>query len=114
MAALKPSASDIATKFPGRVKEVLVAEGDTVTAGQVLAKIDTAELEAQLHEAQAAIRQSEQQLAQAIALLAQRKTELILADQELERSKTLRCKRGTRHKKKWISDSLRGSPHMRR
>lgn len=83
---------DIATKFPGRVKEVLVAEGDTVTAGQVLAKIDTAELEAQLSEAQAAIRQSEQQLAQAIALLAQRKSELILAEQELERSKVLGAK----------------------
>lgn len=83
---------DIATKFPGRVKEVLVAEGDTVTAGQVLAKIDPAELEAQLNEAQAAIRQSEQQLEQASALLAQRKGELILADQQLKRSKALGAK----------------------
>ncbi|MEO6947561.1 MAG: biotin/lipoyl-binding protein, partial [Nitrobacter sp.] len=69
---------DIATKFPGRVKEVLVAEGDTVTAGQLLAKIDSAEIEAQLLEAEAAVRQSEQQLDQAIALLAQRKSEMIL------------------------------------
>jgi HlyD family secretion protein len=83
---------DIATKFPGRVKEVLVAEGDTVTKGQVLAKIDSAELEAQLHEAEAAVRQSEQQLDQAIALLAQRKSELTLAEQELERSKSLGAK----------------------
>lgn len=83
---------DIATKFPGRVKEVLVAEGDTVTKGQVLAKIDPAEIEAQLHEAEAAVRQSEQQLDQAIALLAQRKSELTLAEQELERSKSLGAK----------------------
>lgn len=83
---------DIATKFPGRVKEVLVAEGDTVKAGQVLAKIDTAELEAQLREADAAARQSEQQLDQAIALLAQRKSELVLTTQEFERSETLGAK----------------------
>ncbi|MCC6716692.1 MAG: HlyD family efflux transporter periplasmic adaptor subunit [Acetobacteraceae bacterium] len=80
---------DIATKFPGRVKEVLVAEGDSVTAGQVLVTMDAAELEAQLSEAQAAIHQSEQQFQQALALLAQRQSELILADQQLERSKAL-------------------------
>lgn len=77
---------DIATKFPGRLKQVLVKEGDTVIAGQVLARMDTAELEAQLHEAEAAARESELQLDQAIALLAQRKSELNLAEQEYERS----------------------------
>lgn len=90
---------DIATKFPGRVKEVLVAEGDTVKAGQVLAKIDTAELEAQLREANAAVRQSEQQLDQAIALLAQRKSELVLTIQEFERSETLGAKGYTSQEK---------------
>ncbi|HEY9057261.1 MAG TPA: HlyD family efflux transporter periplasmic adaptor subunit [Aurantimonas sp.] len=80
---------DIATKFSGRVKELLVEEGDTVTAGQVLARMDTAELEAQLQEAEAARRESEQQLDQAIALLAQRKSELALAKQEYERSRSL-------------------------
>lgn len=80
---------DIATKFSGRVKELLVEEGDTVTAGQVLARMDTAELEAQLQEAEAAHNESEQQLDQAIALLAQRKSELALAEQEYERSRSL-------------------------
>ncbi|MBZ0215428.1 MAG: biotin/lipoyl-binding protein, partial [Fimbriimonadaceae bacterium] len=80
---------DIATKFPGRVKEVLVNEGDTVAAGQVLARMDSAELEAQLQEAEAAVQESEQQLDQAIALLAQRKSELTLAEQEYERSRSL-------------------------
>jgi HlyD family secretion protein len=51
--------------------------------------MDTAELEAQLHEAEAAARQSEQQLDQAIALLAQRKSELVLAEQDLQRSQQL-------------------------
>jgi HlyD family secretion protein len=77
---------DIATKLAGRLKEVLVAEGDTVTAGQIVARMDTAELEAQLRESKANYRQAEQQLDQAIALLAQRQSELTLADQDLTRS----------------------------
>ena len=48
---------DIATKLAGRIKEVLVKEGDAVAIGQVLARMDTIELEAQIHEAQAAVRQ---------------------------------------------------------
>lgn len=77
---------DIASKFAARIKEVVVKEGDPVTAGQVLARLDTAEIEAQLTEAEAAKRQAEQQLDQAIALLAQRKSELTLATQQLDRS----------------------------
>ncbi|MEP0322121.1 MULTISPECIES: HlyD family efflux transporter periplasmic adaptor subunit [Alphaproteobacteria] len=80
---------DIATKFPARVDEVLVKEGDTVTAGQVLVRMDTAELEAQLREAEASIQENEQLLDQAITLLAQRKSELTLAEQEYERSRIL-------------------------
>lgn len=77
---------DVATKFAGRLKDVLAKEGDAVKAGQVLARMDTAELEAQLREAQAAVRQAEQQHHQAIALLAQRESELVLANQELDRA----------------------------
>lgn len=80
---------DIATKFAGRLKEVLVKEGDVVTAGQVLAVLDTAELEAQLNEAEASKRQAEQQLDQSIALVAQRNSELTLATLQLERSQEL-------------------------
>jgi HlyD family secretion protein len=83
---------DVATKFAGRLKEVLVKEGDTVTAGQVLARMDTAELEAQLADAKATVRQAERQLDQAVALLAQRKSELTLAGQELNRAQTLAAK----------------------
>jgi HlyD family secretion protein len=77
---------DIATKFAGRLKSVLVKEGDVVKAGQVLAELDTAELAAQLKEAQATQNQAEQQLDQAEALVAQRKSELTLATLQLERS----------------------------
>ena len=40
----------IATKYPGRIKEVLVDEGDTVDEGQVVATMDTEPLEAQLRQ----------------------------------------------------------------
>ncbi len=80
---------DIATKFAGRLQSVLVKEGDYVKAGQVLAKLETAELEAQLKEAEASKVQAEQQLAQAVALVAQRDSELGLATLQLERSLSL-------------------------
>ena len=77
---------DIASKFAGRLKTVLVKEGDLVKAGQVLAELDTAELEAQFKEAEASKVQAEQQLAQAVALVAQRNSELTLASLQLDRS----------------------------
>lgn len=50
---------DIAAESPGRVREILVREGDFVTAGQVLARMDTDLLEARLREAEAQLRQAE-------------------------------------------------------
>jgi HlyD family secretion protein len=44
---------DLATKYAGRIEQVLVREGDIVDAGQVVARMDTRELLAQLHQAQA-------------------------------------------------------------
>ena len=41
------------TKEPGRVETILVHEGDMVHAGQVVAKMDTVTLEAELARAQA-------------------------------------------------------------
>ncbi|MFL5236556.1 MAG: HlyD family secretion protein [Rhizomicrobium sp.] len=46
----------ISTKYPGRIKEILFNEGDTVEAGQVVARMDTSALDAQLREAEAQIR----------------------------------------------------------
>lgn len=86
---LEAERTDIATKFPGRIKEVLVKEGDAVEAGQVLVRMDAAEINAQLLEAKAATEEAEQQLDQAVALLSQRKSELTLAEQEYERSRIL-------------------------
>lgn len=80
---------DIATKFAGRLQDVNVKEGDYVKAAQVLARLDTSELDAQRREAEATKVQAEQQLAQAQALVAQRNAELKLASLQLERALNL-------------------------
>ena len=80
---------DVATKFGGRLKEILVNEGDMVEAGQVLARLDTAQIEAQLREAEAGVRAAEQGLAEARAVLAERNSNLTFAEQELFRAETL-------------------------
>lgn len=50
----------ISAKYPGRIKEVLVKEGETVEAGQVVARMDTEELEAQLRSAMAQMREAQE------------------------------------------------------
>lgn len=80
---------DIATKYPGRVKDVLVQEGEIVSKGQLMAKLDTKELEARLKQTEAMVQQAIQQKEYSKAIVAQRKSELSLAQKNLERSKSL-------------------------
>ena len=80
---------DIAVKYGGQVSEVLVEQGALVEAGDVIARIEATELEAQLRAAQAATLQRQQELVQADALIAQYAGELSLALSELERTETL-------------------------
>jgi HlyD family secretion protein len=49
---------------PGRVAEVLVEEGDTVEGGDVLAQLDTRQLETQVAQSRASLEQAESQLAE--------------------------------------------------
>jgi len=97
---------DIAARTAGRIREILVNEGDFVRAGQVLAKMDTAVLEAQLREAEAQLqraligietaqslvtqREAERQAAE--AFIAQRKAELDAAQKRLVRTRELASK----------------------
>lgn len=94
---------NIAARLPGRVREILVREGEFVTAGQAVARMDTAVLEAQLRESEAQLRRAEigvetarsrvvQRQADreaAEAVVAQREAELNLARQRLDRSEEL-------------------------
>jgi HlyD family secretion protein len=99
---------DIATKIAGRVREILVDEGDFVTAGQVLARMDTSVLDAQRLEAKAQlaraeigvetakslVRQREAERAAAAAVVAQREAEAEAARKRLARTEQL-AQRGT-------------------
>ncbi len=94
---------DLATQMGGRVKDILVNEGDFVQAGQVLAHMQVQSLQAQLHEAQArwqqtisavdtasaqvTVRLSE--VAAAKAVVAQRESDLDAARRRLARSEAL-------------------------
>lgn len=80
---------EIATKFAGRVAEVLVEEGQTVDAGTVVARMDTRELDAQLRAAEAQARRAEHEKMQAQAAVAQRRSELAFAEKELDRAVVL-------------------------
>ncbi|MCW8935579.1 MAG: HlyD family efflux transporter periplasmic adaptor subunit [Gammaproteobacteria bacterium] len=77
---------DIASKYSGRILDVLVNEGDMVEAGQVLARMDTQDLQAQLREANAVLREAREGKNYADAIVAQRKSELLYATTELKRS----------------------------
>ncbi|MGE5098155.1 MAG: HlyD family secretion protein [Betaproteobacteria bacterium] len=77
---------DVATKLAGRIREVLAREGDTVEAGQVLARMDVATLEAERRQAQAQLEQARHAVATAKAAVDQRVSELELAQSTYDRS----------------------------
>jgi HlyD family secretion protein len=80
---------DVAAKYPGRLATLTVNEGDEVTAGQVVATISSPETEAQLRAAQAQVLKAKQALAEAVALMAQRKSDLDFTRTDYERGKIL-------------------------
>lgn len=97
---------DIATKLPGRIKEVLAREGDFVEPGQVVARMDTQTLEAELRQAQAQARQARSAIDTAEAVVAQRESELAFAEKALHRSEDL-VERGFVSPEKLDSDRTR-------
>lgn len=66
---------DISTKSGGRLQEIDVSEGEFVKAGQVLARMDTAQLEAGKRQAQADLRRAEIAIDTARSLVTQREAE---------------------------------------
>ena len=100
---LEATEVDVATRLPGRLVDVLVREGDFVTAGQPVARMQLDALEAQRAEAQAGRDQAqhavtaaeaqvllrESDVAATQAQVAQRAAELDAARRRLARSQTL-------------------------
>ena len=86
---LEATEVQIAAKTPGRLAEVLVDEGDRVTLGQLLARMDTRTLEASRAQAEAEVLRARQTLAANEANVQLRQSEKLLASQELARFRQL-------------------------
>ena len=80
---------DIDTKFAGRIAKLFVDEGDIVRAGQVLAMMDTRDIEASLKKSQALVSQAERSLDEAKSNLIQQQTQVKFAQQEVDRTTAL-------------------------
>jgi HlyD family secretion protein len=75
---------DVAAKIAGRIREILVKEGDTVTAGQVVARMDTDVLKAQRREAEAQLQESLVAVETAKLVVTQREAEKVAAQSVVE------------------------------
>jgi HlyD family secretion protein len=71
---------DVATKLAGRIASIAVDEGDFVEPGQVLARMDTQALEAQLAQARAQLRQAENGEVTAASQIRLRESEKLAAE----------------------------------
>ncbi len=80
---------DVTTKEPGRVEKILVHEGDMVHAGQVVAKMDTVTLQAELARAQATVAEQEAKALEVDADIVLADSQLKLAEVEFERERSL-------------------------
>ena len=85
---------DVSAKYSGRLAEVKVEEGSSVTQGQVIAVISSPEYEAQLRAAQANVQQAKEALTAAEAEIASRQSALEFAKADFERGAEL-IKSGT-------------------
>ncbi len=80
---------DIDTKFAGRVAELSAEIGDTVSPGQLVARMDTRDLAQSLSKSEAQARLAQRAIDEAQANLAQLETQKTLAQQEMDRASYL-------------------------
>jgi HlyD family secretion protein len=79
----------IAAKVAGRLIQIYVNEGDIVEQGQMLAKLDTNELEAKLKLFNAQIQQAKESKNYSLAIVEQKQSEFALANENYLRAKNL-------------------------
>jgi HlyD family secretion protein len=79
----------VATKYAGRVRTILFNEGDTVEAGQTVARMDTSALDAQLRQEEAQILESENSRKVALAQIAVKQADYNYAQSQNQRSQQL-------------------------
>ncbi len=80
---------DVSSKYAGRLAEVKVEEGSSVTQGQVIAKLTSPEYDAQLRSAKANVQKANDALAAAEAEIASRQSALEFAKSDFERGQQL-------------------------
>ncbi len=80
---------DVAAKDGGRITEILAREGDMVEEGQVLVKMDTDELQAELEKDKSKLAESKQAAAEVKTEITKDESQLSLADVEFQRTKSL-------------------------
>jgi HlyD family secretion protein len=80
---------DVAAKYGGRIKEILAREGDLLQNGQVVARMDLSELNAELAKDKAVLAENEEARTEVETEITKRASELKLAEQEFSRSKNL-------------------------
>ena len=77
---------NIDTKYAARILQILADEGDLVKAGQVVARMDTRDLQASLKRSEASVRQARKAVDEANANVVQQQTQVVLAKQEFDRA----------------------------
>lgn len=86
---LEATEVDVASKIAGRLDAVLAREGDRVEAGAVVARLDAAELGAQVRAAEAQVEQARRALEQSQAGMRKSRADVALAGKTLQRSEEL-------------------------
>lgn len=97
---------DVTTKEAGRVETILVREGDMVHAGQVVARMDTVTLQAELARAQADVAEQEAKVPEVQADIAQAESHLRLAEVEFRRESSLLARKATSREDYDIKETL--------
>jgi HlyD family secretion protein len=86
---LEATQVDVSSKYAGRLAEVTVEEGSNVRPGQIIARINSPEYEAQLRAAKADVQKSNDALAAAEAEISARESALEFAKSDFERGQEL-------------------------
>jgi HlyD family secretion protein len=83
---------DISTKYPGRIKNISVREGDEVDAGEIIARLDDAEILMQISAGEATAARARSAVGRAEAELVVRQNAQRLAKMDLQQSESMRRK----------------------
>ena len=86
---LEATQVDVSSKYAGRLSEVTVEEGSSVTKGQVIAKLTSPEYDAQLRAAKADVQKANDALASAEAEITSRQSALEFAKSDFQRGQEL-------------------------